>query len=181
MTITQGEIIDLLDKYIATYPREAGYLEPLRAVAERSSDFWSRSSFPLHVTCSAAVVNDDGRVLMIRHRALNKWLLPGGHLESSDGSLIGAALRELREETAIGKLPILSDEVPIDIDIHDIPASPSKGEPEHYHGDLRFLFRFAGGDLAIQEEEVTACVWRDLGELPTQRLAEKLSEIALKR
>ncbi|WP_406403626.1 NUDIX domain-containing protein [Streptomyces sp. NBC_00879] len=42
-----------------------------------------------------------GRVLHIKHRALNRWLLPGGHLEPDDTSLLAAAQRELTEETGI--------------------------------------------------------------------------------
>ncbi|MFD0480487.1 NUDIX domain-containing protein [Nonomuraea thailandensis] len=48
-----------------------------------------------YVTASAAAIDDAGRVLMIRHRTLRRWLLPGGHLEPEDHSLYGAALREL--------------------------------------------------------------------------------------
>ncbi|WTO36408.1 NUDIX domain-containing protein [Streptomyces achromogenes] len=47
----------------------------------------------------AALVRPDGRVLTIEHRALRKWLLPGGHVEAEDTSLRDAALRELAEET----------------------------------------------------------------------------------
>jgi 8-oxo-dGTP pyrophosphatase MutT (NUDIX family) len=43
----------------------------------------------------------DGRVLHVKHLALNRWLLPGGHLEAEDSSLLAAAQRELTEETGI--------------------------------------------------------------------------------
>ncbi|MFJ6843041.1 NUDIX domain-containing protein [Streptomyces griseoluteus] len=35
----------------------------------------------------------------VRHDIFREYLLPGGHLEAEDGSLMDAALRELREET----------------------------------------------------------------------------------
>lgn len=33
------------------------------------------------MTAGAALLRPDGRVLTIEHRALCKWLLPGGHVE----------------------------------------------------------------------------------------------------
>src|SRR5687767_4630130 len=50
-----------------------------------------------------------GRVLLIRHRRLGKWLPPGG--ECNEGELpLEAAARELREETGLeGVFPRTSD------------------------------------------------------------------------
>ncbi|MGE5599195.1 MAG: GNAT family N-acetyltransferase, partial [Bacteroidota bacterium] len=52
-----------------------------------------------HFTAAVFVVHD-GRVLLLRHRALGRWLPPGGHLRP--GELPDeAAVREVREETGI--------------------------------------------------------------------------------
>jgi 8-oxo-dGTP pyrophosphatase MutT (NUDIX family) len=51
----------------------------------------------------------DGKVLLIHHRRLGKWLPPGGECEAGETPL-EAARRELVEETGLaGHFPILSD------------------------------------------------------------------------
>jgi 8-oxo-dGTP pyrophosphatase MutT (NUDIX family) len=84
----------------------------------------------------------------------------GGHLDKADTSLVTAALRELTEETGIpaetvNPLRSLSG-IPIDINIHPIPANPVKDEPPHHHFDFRFAFLLsAEHPIRLQPEEVT--------------------------
>ena len=49
---------------------------------------------------ATAVVIQDGRVLLVRHRGSHKYSLPGGGVHSSERSY-QAAMRELREETGL--------------------------------------------------------------------------------
>ncbi|WP_232331106.1 NUDIX hydrolase [Thermoactinomyces sp. CICC 10521] len=139
---------------------------------------------PGHVTTSAVIINDDNRVLHIKHKILNTWLLPGGHCENADSTLVAASLREAREETGIPsdclKL-ILPENVPMDIDLHLIPANPRKGEPEHWHADFRFAFRLVSAEkVTLQEEEVTDYAWLPLNQMPMRRLADRLYEFITK-
>ncbi|MGW0886007.1 NUDIX domain-containing protein [Streptomyces sp. NPDC002671] len=53
---------------------------------------------PCHATAGAILVDASHRVLHIQHLATGKWLLPGGHLEPADNTLLQAAGRELTEE-----------------------------------------------------------------------------------
>jgi 8-oxo-dGTP pyrophosphatase MutT (NUDIX family) len=88
-----------------------------------------------HLTASALVVDARGeRALLTHHRKLGRWLQLGGHCDG-DANLAGAALRECLEESGIAGLSI--DPLPIDLDVHTIPARP--GEPEHSHLDTRFV------------------------------------------
>jgi 8-oxo-dGTP pyrophosphatase MutT (NUDIX family) len=112
---------------------------------------FSRSQFaPGHLTCTALVLHPrEPRVLFMHHHRLHRWLLPGGHVEESDGSLAGAAAREAMEETCVridqACTPSLAG-----IDVHGIP--PKKGEPFHLHHDLIWSFRALSEDIHITDE-----------------------------
>ncbi len=75
---------------------------------------------PGHLTGSAIVLDHaKHRVVLANHRKLGRWLQGGGHA-NGDANLVGVALRESEEEN--GNTNLLIDPVPIDIDIHKIPA-----------------------------------------------------------
>ena len=174
MTVTREEIHAVLARYLAAHPDRGPDVFSLTEVLDATHDLASRRTFPLHVTCSAAAINVAGSVLMIHHRALDRWLLPGGHVEPQDRSLYGAALRELEEETGIpwqhAVSPPAHDIIPVDIDVHEIPANPAKREPAHLHADFRFAFRVKDSEVSIQTAEVTAFAWRSPADLPTVQL-----------
>lgn len=166
--------------YLNRHPDEADRLAPLTAALDTEADVTSRKTFTGHVTCSALVVDPPGRVLHIRHNALNTWLRPGGHLEPEDTTLVGAAAREVAEETGIAaEVLTLVDEVPIDIDVHPIPANPDKGEPEHQHFDVRYAFTTAAAHtVRLQAEEVHDFAWLPAAEIEPAVLAERTTAVA---
>ncbi|GAA2215112.1 hypothetical protein GCM10009850_105790 [Nonomuraea monospora] len=178
MTVTRQEIAAILGRYLEAHPDRATDVGPLaQALARGGQDLASRRTLPLHVTASAAAIDDAERVLMIHHRGLNRWLLPGGHVEPEDHSLYGAALRELAEETGLRWQHAVSPLAPVDIDVHDIPANPSNGEPAHLHADFRFAFRVEPSAITIQPEEVTAFAWRPPTDLPTPCLGASVAAV----
>ncbi|WP_405668000.1 NUDIX hydrolase [Streptomyces sp. NBC_00055] len=166
-----------LTDYLDANPEEKGTLAPLSDLLGLGADVTSRKEFRGHVTAGAIVVNDVHQVLHIHHLALDKWLLPGGHLEVQDETLLQAALRELTEET--GVKPTAVDTVcagPIHIDVHPIPANELKGEPAHQHFDFRYLFRTSSaGVLALQAEEVTDFSWRAVEEIADETLRQRVA------
>lgn len=141
MPVTNDDIANTISSYLDAYPTDAESFAALLEVA-RASDLplASRTTTPGHVTCGVVVVTPDRQVLQVLHRPLGRWLLPGGHIEPEDDSLLETALRELDEEAGIGPdevIPVLAR--PVDLHAHVIPPNPVKVEPEHTHYDFRFL------------------------------------------
>lgn len=125
--IHTDEISTTIHEYLRRCRDETVRLAPVAEALARPGGLTSRKTFSGHVTCSAIVLDPAGRVLHIRHNALRRWLRPGGHLEDSDASLIEAARREVAEETGIpagGLTPL--DHLPVDVDVHLIPANPPR-------------------------------------------------------
>ena len=120
---------------------------------------------PGHVTASGLVLSPDrSAVLLVFHERLGRWLQPGGHLEATDETIVGAARREVYEETGVS----VDEEVGpvlVRVDVHEIP--PARGEPRHYHHDL--MFHFVAADEAHAPvpvgEKVAWCLLDRLADL----------------
>ncbi|MFE6500877.1 NUDIX hydrolase [Kitasatospora sp. NPDC057738] len=176
MAITADHISTTLTAYLSRFPEdEANLAVALELLASGGdADVTSRKEFRGHVTAGALLVNDKREVLFIHHRVLDTWVPPGGHLEPEDTTLVGAALRELTEETGVGAEGLAADG-PLHIDVHTIPENPAKGEPEHRHIDVRFLFRTGGAvPVTLQEEEVTGYAWRPVEGIADETLRARV-------
>ena len=111
----------------------------LMMLAETPTPFSREQFTPGHITCTGLVLAPDGeRVLLVHHHRLDRWLLPGGHVEPEDKLIWDAAAREVIEETGA----VLADDAapPLaGLDVHGIPAK--RREPYHLHHDLVFHYR----------------------------------------
>jgi 8-oxo-dGTP pyrophosphatase MutT (NUDIX family) len=123
-------------------------------LAEELAAPLSRYEQTAHFTASAYVIDEEAlRTCLVQHAKLGRLLQPGGHVEASDPSLEAAALREAREETALGLELHPAAPQPFDLDIHRIPARP--GERAHFHLDVRYLVVGRGDPCA-------GAAWHDL-------------------
>ncbi|RDI57845.1 NUDIX hydrolase [Microvirga subterranea] len=160
----------VLDRYAEHFAVPVDVHEVLRRQIAEGSDIHSRRTFPGHVTTSAIVLDRAGRrTLLISHRALARWLQPGGHYEAPE-ELTDSALREAVEETGLQGLSLDSwhaeTNLPIDIDSHVIPARPERGEPEHWHHDIRYVVRAdESAGLRPDLAEVEKAAWHDVSAL----------------
>ncbi|WP_018133573.1 NUDIX domain-containing protein [Effusibacillus pohliae] len=86
-----------VDSYIRHYPDERERISPLLKQIHDNTDPLHRKTLPGHVTASGIVI-ENGKILMVFHPYIKKWLQPGGHVEHGETPL-AAAVREVLEET----------------------------------------------------------------------------------
>ncbi|WP_219466875.1 NUDIX domain-containing protein [Nonomuraea rhizosphaerae] len=183
MTVPREDLSATLKRYLAAHPDRADEVLPLAEALDGGLDggldpVW-RKTFPLHVTCGGVAVNRDGNVLMIQYRVDEGWRLPGGHVLSTDRTLYDAAMRGLEEGTGVPWRDIaippdisLSDVVPVDIAIVEVPANAALREPAHLHADFRYVFHEKKSRFCLEPVEVMAFDWFPPVEQPLIRWLE---------
>ena len=118
----------------------------------------------------AIFVVHGGKVLVIHHRKLNKWLPLGGHIELDEDPEI-AALREAKEESGLdvellGERPPTTEPgtraliAPRFLDIHRISDT-------HEHIGMIYFARVKAGAVALAEAEHHDIRWVTAEELET--------------
>src|SRR5215469_14529658 len=118
----------------------------------------------------AIFVVQDGKILLIHHRKLNKWLPLGGHIELDEAPEI-AALREAKEESGlevelVGERPPTTSPgtraliAPRFLDIHRINDT-------HEHIGMIYWARPKNGKLALAAEEHHDIRWCSVQDLET--------------
>lgn len=128
---------------------------------DRQPDGWSRSCAGQHLTASTMIISPGGdQVLLTLHRKIGRWLQTGGHIESDDHDLRGAALREATEESglpgvALGEVLLLSR--------HEVACGPVRPA---FHLDVQFLAIADPGRAAVVSEESEDVRWFGVDALP---------------
>ena len=155
---TTVEALGLVTPFAAS-PEEEKSRELILALLEQTPAPFSRHQFhPGHITCTAVVLHPDRRgVLLVYHRRLRRWLLPGGHVEEDDAMLAEVARREAMEETEVQIADCASARL-VGMDVHGIPGHKGKGEPFHLHHDLIFGME-AESEVVAKTEEAPDVVW----------------------
>ena len=147
-----------LQKYAESHPEQ-------KITADRMLDFvrstphcFERSHAAGHMTGSAWLLNPAGdKALLTLHHNLQRWMQTGGHADG-DPDTLRVALKEAEEESGITGIVPISGEI-FDVDIHLIPARPAKGEPAHFHYDVRYLLRAPHEQYAISQESDDLAWW----------------------
>lgn len=134
-------LLQALGAYHGESPQDGGTISRFRAFLERDDPF-CRSDPGGHVTASAVVARPGNEFLLVFHRKLDRWLQPGGHVESGDATVFDTAVREAREETGISDFEAPLADAILDLDVHAIPAFGE--DPAHFHYDVRFLLTVGG-------------------------------------
>jgi 8-oxo-dGTP pyrophosphatase MutT (NUDIX family) len=163
--------VSLHDEALAVltgWPSPSAAQERLRqeyvAHLERHPDGLDRSCRPDHITASTVVISDDGgSVLLTLHAKAQQWFQLGGHVEPTDATLAGAALREAGEESGVADLRL--DPSPVQLNTHDVPFCG--GRPGTRHLDVRFLAVARKGAAHEVSGESLDVRWWPVDALPT--------------
>lgn len=123
---------------------------------------------PIRHFCITVYVRDraSDRFLMVRHRKLQKWLPPGGHVEENEIP-DAAAVRECLEETGldvelVGERPPTSGGLvrPVGVQLNVIQPG------QHEHIDLLYLgFPRSGNSPVLNLAESEGIRWVPLAEI----------------
>ncbi|SNQ46664.1 NUDIX family protein [Frankia canadensis] len=175
MAVTNNGVIGVALGYIEANPDEMELLRSLVVLALHGPSITARSTTPAHVTCRAAIVSPDWRVLEVMDGTTSRWHLPGGHVDADDSSLLGAALGLAARRAGVEtNMVIPGGIIPFDVDATVIEAAPLLGEPAHVHYDMTYLFHIEDRSLAVPDAAANRIRWIDPGQVDG-RLGTKLS------
>lgn len=134
------------------------------------------------LVCSGYLV-EDGKVLLVHHNRFDKWVPPGGHIESGD-TFANAARREFLEETGL-EVEVLSTGPRL---VSDANATP---EPCPFYVDIEregfaipalvqffYVRRTGSSRLTPQLSEVHDAKWFDADELASLPTFEQVRATA---
>ncbi|RKS69088.1 ADP-ribose pyrophosphatase YjhB (NUDIX family) [Actinomadura pelletieri DSM 43383] len=108
------------------------------------------------VYAGGIVRDDDGRVLLLRHRlwpAYRAWGLPGGYVDAGERLEDGVA-REVREETSL------------EVKVGGPPAAVASGF--RHRIETYYEARVTGGHLDLDAAEILEARWYALDDLPNE-------------
>lgn len=127
-----------------------------------------------HFTATAFVLHD-GKVLLLKHRSLGRWMPPGGHVDEHE-TPDETARRECKEETGLD-VEILGEpqedlfaenvhegrmlKKPFAMLLENIPENPAKNMPAHEHMDFLYRARLidSGQTLTLEAEAGEELRW----------------------
>jgi len=137
------------------------YVDHLEA---RPDGMW-RTCHPDHVTAGALVFSADRQhVLLTLHAKARRWFHLGGHCETGDATLAGAATREAAEESGVVDLRL--DPVPLHLDAHVVAFC--SGHEQVRHLDVRFLAQAPEHAVHAVSDESLDVRWWPVDDLPTE-------------
>ncbi|QAA32371.1 NUDIX hydrolase [Clostridium manihotivorum] len=127
----------------------------------------SRSNELIHITSSGFVINKSkDKVLMVHHNIFKAWSLPGGHADG-DENLVSVATSEIKEETGLEAITLLSDKI-VSLDLLSLSGHLRIGEyvTAHLHISVVYLFQADDNEpVNIKPDENSAVKWLPIKEL----------------
>ncbi|MBP3284496.1 MAG: NUDIX hydrolase [Clostridia bacterium] len=145
------EQFEWLRNYIPQNEQEEKDKQVMLNFTEKFDNLFTRENDIAHFTASAWVVNPERtKVLMIYHNIYQSWAWTGGHADG-ETDLLKVAVKELKEETGVEKVTVISEE-PFSIEVLCVNGHEKRGKyvSSHLHFNVTFL-------LEVTEEEMLRC------------------------
>ena len=168
--------MDLIDQIGAHTPfndQEAADKPKLLSLLQSSKDIFTRDNTTAHMTASGWVVSPDRKsVLMIYHNIYNSWSWMGGHADG-ETDLLQVAQREIREESGIQNLKLLTPDI-YSLEILTVDGHIKRGEyvSSHLHLNVTYLFEADPAQpLHVKPDENSGVAWIPISDL-TSRVTE---------
>lgn len=166
------QLQEILKIYLELFPQELERQKTLLNYLEEATNdsLTDWNNFNGHLVAGGFVYDKSNKkFLVLYHKELQMYLYPGGHIDQTDTTPLEAAIREVKEETALSNLTQLNLVnnllIPIDIDTHIIPYNEYHNLPEHYHFETRYLFTTdTESDISLDDES-SNYKWIDINEL----------------
>ena len=152
----RDSVIETLTGWQTANLGQAALREAVLGFVLGRDDACSRQCVPGHITASALVIDSAGTAaLLTLHPRLGRWVQLGGHCETGDRHIVGAAQREAIEESGIDDLTVDPDLVAI----HVHPITCSLGVPTR-HLDLQFVAHAPpDASIAVSDESLDLRWW----------------------
>jgi len=169
----------VLEEHMRRYPEDHDRVARFCQFMQERPDCFERSCVPGHITASAWIFSSEGdHFLLTHHRKLGRWLQLGGHADG-DPYVECVALREAREESGMTHFDFIEQDgapLPIDLDIHSIPARHDA--PAHLHYDVRFALIAGPGQALVASSESHALRWFSVAHIDELALDSSLRRVA---
>jgi 8-oxo-dGTP pyrophosphatase MutT (NUDIX family) len=164
------------NRYLVRFPEEQERLQTLQEhLGNAALDLRLRSTIPEgHMCASGILLLPDNKVLMLEHKSLGIWVVPGGHYDIEDGSLATTAIRETEEETGLTGVRLhpwhVENDIPLDIDTHPIPQNDRKNEGAHQHFDFRYVLEIDNPEATINKLKIDLNEVLSFKEIPLEEI-----------
>lgn len=167
------DLIDQIGAYTPFNDQEAADKPKLLSLLQSSKDIFTRDNTTAHMTASGWVVSPDRKsVLMIYHNIYNSWSWMGGHADG-ETDLLQVAQREIREESGIRDLKLLTPDI-YSLEILTVDGHIKRGQyvSSHLHLNVTYLFEADPAQpLHVKPDENSGVAWIPISDL-TSRVTE---------
>lgn len=167
------DLIDQIGAYTPFNDQEAADKPKLLSLLQSSKDIFTRDNTNAHMTASGWVVSPDRKsVLMIYHNIYNSWSWMGGHADG-ETDLLQVAQREIREESGIRDLKLLTPDI-YSLEILTVDGHIKRGQyvSSHLHLNVTYLFEADPAQpLHVKPDENSGVAWIPISDL-TSRVTE---------